>query len=85
MKVQKSSIKLNTGSVVKNLSANAEDTGDVAFIPGLGSSLGGGNGNPLQFSCLGNPTDRGAWQATIHGVAKSRTWLKWLSKHTTTK
>ena len=73
MTVQKSSIKLNTGSVVKNLSANAEDTGDVAFIPGLGSSLGGGNGNPLQFSCLGNPTDRGAWQATIHGVAKSRT------------
>ena len=75
MKVQKSSIKLNTGSVVKNLSANAEDTGDVAFIPGLGSSLGGGNGNPLQFSCLGNPTDRGAWRVTVQKGTKNWTQL----------
>ena len=70
MTFQKSSIKLNTGSVVKNLSARAEDTGDVAFIPGLGSSLGGGDGNPLQYSCLGNPTERGAGWSTVHGVAK---------------
>ena len=44
-------------------------------------SPGEGNGNPLQFSCLGNLMDRGAWQATVHGVTKSRTWLKWLSTH----
>ena len=54
-------------SVVKNLPANA---GDVGLIPGLGRSPGGGNGNPLQYSCLGNPTDREAWRATVHGVAK---------------
>ena len=50
--------------VVKNLPANA---GDVNLIPGLGRSPEGGNGNPLQYSCLGNPTDRGAWQATVCG------------------
>ena len=55
------------GSMVKNLPANAGDTGS---IPGLGRSPGEGNGNPLQYSCLGNPIDRGAWQATIHGVTK---------------
>ena len=54
------------GSVVKNLPANA---GDVCSIPGLGRSLGKRNDNPLQYSCLGNPTDRGAWRAIIHGVA----------------
>ena len=54
-------------SMVKNLPANA---GDVGLIPGLGRSPGGGNGNPLQYSCLGNPTDREAWRATVHGVAK---------------
>ena len=59
-------------SVVKNLPANA---GDVGSIPGLGRSLGGGHGNPLQDSCLENPMDRGAWWATVHGVAKSRTQL----------
>ena len=53
--------------VVKNLPANAGDTGS---IPGLGRSSGEGNGNPLQYSCLGNPMDRGAWRATAHGVAK---------------
>ena len=41
------------------------------MIPGLGKFLGGGNGNPLQYSCLGNPTDRGAWRGTVHGVAES--------------
>ena len=54
-------------SVVKNPPANA---GDVGLIPGLGRSLRKGNGNPLQYSCLGNPMDRGAWWATVHGVAK---------------
>ena len=55
------------GSVVKNPPANAGDTGS---IPGLGRSPGGGNGNPLQYSCLGTPMDRGAWQARVHGVEK---------------
>ena len=53
---------------VKNPPANA---GDMGSIPGLGRSSGEGNGNPLLYSCLGNPMDRGAWQATVHGVAKS--------------
>ena len=61
---------LPRGSVIKNLPANA---GDMGSIPGLGRFSGEGNGNPLQYSCLGNPIDRGAWQATVHGVAKSRT------------
>ena len=59
--------------VVKNFTANAEDLGS---IPGLGRSSGEGNGNPLQCSCLGNHMDRGAWWATIHGVAKSWTGLR---------
>jgi len=46
--------------------------GDLGSIPGSGRSPGGGHGNPLQFSCLENPMDRGAWQATVHGVAKSQ-------------
>ena len=58
------------GSVVKNPPA-----GDVGSVPRSGRSLGGGNGNPLQYSCLGNPTDRGAWWATVHVVTKSRTQL----------
>jgi len=58
--------------VVKNSPANAGNTRDVSLIPGLGRS-GGGNGNPLQYSCLGNPMDRGAWQAAVHGVAESWT------------
>ena len=57
------------GSVEKNLPANA---GDVGSIPGLGRSLGG-NDNPLQDSCLGNPMDRGAWRAMVHGFTKSQT------------
>ena len=73
------------GAVVKNLPANAGiagdagdvgDVGDVGSIPGLGRSLGVGNGNPLQYSCLGNPMDRGAWWATVRGVAKSWTQLR---------
>ena len=58
------------GAVVKNLLANAGDTG---LTPGWGRSPGEENGHPLQYSCLGNPMDRGAWQATIHGVAKEDT------------
>ena len=50
-------------------------------IPGSGRSPGGGHGNPRQCSCLENPMDRGAWQATVHGVTKSQTWLKWLNTH----
>ena len=61
------------GSAVKNLPANA---GDPGSIPGSGRSPGEGNGNPLQYSCLRNPTDRGAWRVTVHRVSKSRTWLK---------
>ena len=59
--------------MVKNLPANSGDIKDVGSIPGLGRSPGEGNGNPLQYSCLENPMDRGAWRAGIHGVAKSRT------------
>ena len=54
---------------------SACNAGDLGLIPGLGRSPREGNGNPLQYSCLGNPMDRGAWWATVHGVAKSRTWL----------
>ena len=61
------------GSVIKNLPANAGDIRDASLIPGSGISLGEGNGNPLPYSCLRNPMDRGAWQAIVHGVAKSQT------------
>ena len=57
-------------SAVKNLPVNA---GDEGSIPGLGRSPGGGNVNPLQYSCLENPMDRGAWRATVHRVAESDT------------
>ena len=56
-----------SGSVVQNHPASA---GDVSSIPGSGKSPGEGNGNSVQYSCLGNPMDRGAWQATVHGVTK---------------
>ena len=59
--------------VVKNPPASAGDTRDVDSSPGLGRSLGGGPVNPLQYSCLENPMDRGAWRATVHGVAKNWT------------
>ena len=62
--------------VVKNPPANAGDIRDVGSIPGSGRSPGGGHGNPLQYSCLENPLDRGAWWATVHRVAKSWTQLK---------
>ena len=63
-------------AMVKNPSATAGDIRDVSSIPGSGRSPGGGHGNPLQYSCLGNPMDGGSWQTTVHGVAKSRTQLK---------
>ena len=59
------------GTEVKNLLANAGDSRDAGSIPKLGRSPGEGNGNPIQYSCLENPMDRGAWSATAHGVAKS--------------
>ena len=59
-------------TVVKNPLANAGAKKDADSIPGSGRSPGGGNGNPLQYSCLENPKDRGAWQTTVHGVARVR-------------
>ena len=67
------------GSMVKNPPANA---GDMGLIPGWGRSPGEGNGNPLQYSCLGNPMDKGAWWAIDHGLAKSRTRLSDWTKTT---
>ena len=66
--------------VVKNPPANTGDTREEGLIPGLGRSPGGGQGNPLQGSCLENAMDRGAWRAAVHGVTKSRTWLKYLGQ-----
>ena len=57
------------GSVIKNLPANTEDARDMGLIPGSGRSPGEGSDNPLQYSCLGNPMNRGAWRATVHGFA----------------
>ena len=59
------------GTVVQNLPANAGDARDAGLIPGSGRSPGGGNGNSLQYSCLENPMDRGAWRTTVHGITKS--------------
>ena len=59
--------------VVKNLPANAGDKKDMGLIPGLGRSPGGGHGNPLQYSCLENPMNRGAWWAIVRRVAHSQT------------
>ena len=56
-----------------------QDAGDMGLIPGLGKSPGEGNGNPLQYSCLENPMDRGAWRATVHSIIWSQTQLKRLS------
>ena len=70
------------GSVVKNSPANPGDTRDAGSIPRLGKSPGGGNGNLLQYSCLENTEDRGAWWTTVHEVAKSWTCL---SLHTHTR
>ena len=68
-------ISFPSGTVVKNPSAkagDAGDSGDMGSIPGSGRSPGGGNGKPFQYSHLENPMDKGAWQATVHGVAKGR-------------
>ena len=65
--------------VVKNLPARAGDVRDLGLIPGWGRNPGEGHGNPLQYSCLENPMDRGAWRATVHRVTKSWTRQKQLS------
>ena len=70
---------------VKSLPANAGDIRDAGSIPGLERSPGGGNGNPLQYSCLENRMGRGAWQVIVHRVAKSRTRLKRLNTETHTR
>ena len=67
--------------VVKNLPASAGDIRDIGLIPWSGRSSGGGHGNPLQYSCLENPMERGIWWATVRGVTKSWTQLEQLSMH----
>ena len=67
--------------MVKNPPANAGDLRDIGSIPGSGRSPGGGHGNPLQYSCLENPMDKGAWWATVNGVAQSWTRLMQLNMH----
>ena len=67
--------------MVKDLPANAGDRKDAGSTPGSGRSPGGGNDNPLQYSSLENPMDRGAWQVTVHRVTRSQTCLKRLSMH----
>ena len=66
---------------VKNQPASAWDVRDMGSIPGSGRSPGGGDGNPLQYSCLENPMERGDWWVPEHSVAQSQTQLKWLSTH----
>ena len=68
--------------VIKNLAANAADVRDEGSVPGLGRSHGGGHGNPVQYSCLGNLMDRGAWQAAVQRVANSQTQVKQRGMHT---
>ena len=67
------------GAAVKNALANAGNARDVGSVPGLERFPGRQNGNPLQCACLGNPMDRGAWWATVHGIAKSQTQLSTLA------
>ena len=67
--------------MVKNLPANVGDIRAEASVPGFVRSLGGGHGNPLQYSCLENPMDRGTWWTTVHRVTKSWTKLKQFSMH----
>ena len=69
----------------KESTCNTGDTGDMSSIPGLGRFLRGGHSNPLQYSSLENLMNRGAWQAAVHGVSKSRTLLKQLPTHTRTR
>ena len=66
-------LSFSCGSVIKNSRANAGDVGDEGVIPGSGRSPGGQHSNSVQYSCLDNPMDRGAWQAIVHGVAESDT------------
>ena len=61
--------------VINNSSVNAADSRDTGSIPASGRSPGAGNGNPLQYSCMKNPMDRGSWQATVQGVTKSQAQL----------
>ena len=68
--------------MIKNLSANA---GDAGLIPGSGRFPGEGNGNPFQYSCLGNPVDRGPWWATVYGVAKKSDMTKQLNNSSSSK
>ena len=67
--------------MVKKPPANVGDIRDIGSIPGLGRSFEEGNGNPLHYSCLENPMDKGAWRATVHRVAKSQIRLKGLGMH----
>ena len=71
--------------VLKNLPANAGDIGDVDSVPGSRRSPGGRNGNPLQYSCLGNPMVRGAWRAAVHRIAKSQSARARAHTHTHTR
>ena len=71
--------------VVRNLTANPRDTRDTGLIPGLGRPPGGGNGNPLQYSCLENSMERGACQVTVYGVAKDLDTTEGPSMHTRIK
>ena len=71
-------VAIPDGSVVRNLPANA---GDVGSIPGWERSLGERNGNPLQYSCLGDPMDRGSWEAAVHGVTKESDRTQWLNSN----
>ena len=79
--LQANSLPSENTRILTAVSGGSEDkasvcnAGDLGLIPGLGRSPGEGNGNPLQYSCLENPMDRGAWRATVHRVAKSRTRL----------
>ena len=67
--------KLLLPLVAQTVKASAYNAGDLGSVPGSGRSPGKGNGNPLQYSCLENPMDGGAWWTAIHGITKSRTWL----------
>ena len=85
VEAQKKVVRGKEGEGLPQWLSSKESTciaGDIDLIPGSGRSLGGGHGNPLRYSCLEDPRDRGAWRATVHGVTKSRTRLKWLSTHT---
>ena len=72
-------LAISNDPVVKKLPASAGNMRALGSIPGLGRSPEGGHGNPFHYSCLENPMDRGAWWATVHRVAESQTWLKWLN------